>query len=429
MQEPHIHLKDRQQEIKITILERKEGQPYGKDDNYDLPVKIEYNSKAKNFVKERAYLDTYELLCFYCALDDIAIGSIIEQGFSFAEPYINFLLKNISGSILFTLYYKENEEDKDEIKITQKFSEKQFSKVIEKVHQGCNLWIDDSELIEFRGYIDDLEDSYYDENPSRYRVAEVEYANSTGNYYSYLCDDENIKIGDLVVVPGFFGKNAVVRVLDIDYYSEEELPCPLEKMKSVIKKYVKPLRKKIELCKWDIVEDGLGFELLVNIVFNKKDKVEFYIKDKNAYYNVYLNEYKDVYLDVYKEMLSLKPKEMRITKGLWLTAERVLHIGFMNIKKKELNTFYLKILDKAKELKKHYVGIPCVLEKYCGVSAKTIFKIALKTVKEWVMQNENYKMEVLFCCPNEKLYRKFKKTYSKKIEQKRFKLDNLWTTT
>ena len=47
-----------------------------------------------------------------------------------------------------------------------------------------------------------------------------------------------------------------------------------------------------------------------------------------------------------------------------------------------------------------------------------MFNIALKTVKEWIIQNENYDMRVLFCCPNEKLYKEFKKIYSKEIEQK-----------
>ncbi len=413
MQEAHIHLKDKDHEIKITILERKEGQPYGMDDNYDLPVRLEYKSKKENFIKEPVYLETYELAYFYCSLDDISIGSIVEQGFSFAEPYISFLLKNINGRILFTLCYKENEEDQITIKISQKFNQREFGELIEKVHQGCNLWIDDSELIEFREYLDD---GYYD-SPSGYRVAEVEYANSIGKYYSYLCDDESIKTGDLVVVPGFFGREAVVRVLDIDFYSEDELPCSLDKMKRVVKKYIKPMSKKISLCKWDITESGLGFELLVNIVIKRKEKVEFLVKDKNAYYNVYLNEYKDVYLDVYKEMLSLKPNEMKITKGLWLTAEKVLHIGLVE-KKKDFILFFNNILNKAKELKKHYVGIPCILKKYRGISPETMFKIALKTVKEWIMQNENYDMEVLFCCPNEKLYKKFKRVYRREIEQK-----------
>ena len=186
-------------------------------------------------------------------------------------------------------------------------------------------------------------------------------------------------------------------------------------MKKVIKKYVKPLSDKIGIHSHDVTEDGFGFELLVNFVFQKNNKTELSIKDKNAYFNIYLNEYKDVYLDVYKDMLTLRPNEMKITKGLWLTAQNVLHVGFMDGKKKELKTFYLNILDKAKEIKKHWIGIPCVLEKYCEINPKTMFKIALKTIKEWIVQNEDYQMEVLFCCPNEKLYKRFKKIYDMKI--------------
>lgn len=416
MQESHIHLKDNKQEIKITILERKEGQSYGMDDNDFLPVKIEYKSRSKNFTKERVYLDTYELVSFYCFLESILMGKIVEKSFSFAEPYVWFVLENVKDKIFFTLYYKENEEDETEIKILQRFNKTQFKEFIEKVHQGCNLWIDDSDLIDFREYLDDIEDSYYDKILLRYRVAEVEFKNS-GKLYCYLCGDKNIKKGDLVVVPTFFGKETIVKVIDIENFDEDDLPCPLEKMKEVIKKYVIPLSEKIGLHSYDITESGFGFELLVNFVIKKDEKIEFSIKDKNAYYNVILNEYKDIYLDVYKEMLSLKSNEMQITKGLWVTAQNVLHVGFMDVKKKKLKTFYLNILDKAKELKKNWIGIPCVLERYCGISPKTMFKIALKTVKEWIAQNEDYQMEVLFCCPNEKLYKRFKKIYDKKIGQ------------
>lgn len=416
MQEPHIHLKDNKQEIKITILERKEGQSYGMDDNDFLPVKIEYKSEKESFIEELVYLDTYELVCFYCSLDDISIGSIVEQGFSFAEPYMSFVLENINGKILFTLYYKENEEDKDRIEVKQRFSEQQFKELIKKIHKGLNLWIDDSELIDFREYLDDIKDGYYDDVLPRHRVAEVEFKNS-GKMYYYLCEDESIKKGDLVVVPTFFGKETIAEIIMVENFYEDVLPYPLERMKSVIKKYVKPLSKKIEICKWDITESGFGFELLVNFVFQKNNKKEFSIKDRKAYFNVYLNEYKDVYLDAYKKMLELNPNEMKITKGVWLTAQKVLHVGLPE-KRKNLKELFLNILNKAKELKIRWVGIPCVLEKYCGISPKTMFKIALKSVKEWIIQNENYDMEVLFCCPNEKLYKKFKKIYSKRIEQK-----------
>ena len=67
-------------------------------------------------------------------------------------------------------------------------------------------------------------------------------------------------------------------------------------MKKVIKKYGKPLSDKIGIHSHDVTEDGFGFELLVNFVFQKDGNSEFSIKDKNAYYNVYLKEYKDICL-------------------------------------------------------------------------------------------------------------------------------------
>lgn len=416
MQEPHIHLKDKQQEIKITILERKEGQPYGMDDNYYLPVKIEYKGKRRNFSYDKLNIETYDILKFYCSLDEIVDKKILNVTLWFYEPEMTIKIENINDNFNLILCYKENQIDESEIKITQKFNERQFREFIEKVHQGCNLWIDDSELIDFREYLNDIEDGYYDEVLPRHRVAEIEFKNS-GKLYYYLCEDESIKKGDLVVVPTFFGKETIAEIIGIENFNEDDLPCPLEKMKKVIKKYVKPLRDKISVHNYDITESGFGFEILVNFVFQKNNKKEFSIKDKNAYFNVYLNEYKDMYLDVYKEMLELNPNEMKITKGLWLTAESVLHVGFVE-KRKNLKKLFLNILDKAKELKRHWVGIPCVLEKYHEISPRAMFKTSLKTVKEWIIQNKDYKMEVLFCCPNEKLYKKFKRIYKKRVEQK-----------
>ena len=416
MQEPHICLRDKDQEINITILERAEGQPLGMDDNYDLPARFEYNSKTESFVKELIYLETYELVNFYCRLDDVISGCISTMSFSFAEPYITFLLENKNDKIDFTFYYKENEEDRDGIKIKQKFTFEQFDKLKEDVHRGCNIWVDDSELIDFREYLYDLEDEEYFKNSLTYRVATVEYLNSFGRYYYYLCEDEFINRYDLVVVPSFRGKESIVRVLDIEDFTEDELPCPLDKMKSVIKKYVKPLSKKIEIAKYSVLEPGLGFEVLVNFVTRKNDKAEFLIKDEHAYFDVCLNRHVDVYLEVYKDMLMLKPNEMEMTKPRWVYSDKVLHVGFVE-EENQLKTMFTNILEKTKEFKKHSVGIPCLLENYCGISPKTIFETAFSVAKEWVLKNLDYKMEVMFCCPDQKLYETFKAYYDENVKE------------
>ena len=57
--------------------------------------------------------------------------------------------------------------------------------------------------------------------------------------YYYLTDDEAIKVGDFVVVP--VGKNyreEIVEVVEIEYFSEENAPRPIEKTKKILRKYI-----------------------------------------------------------------------------------------------------------------------------------------------------------------------------------------------
>jgi hypothetical protein len=56
--------------------------------------------------------------------------------------------------------------------------------------------------------------------------------------YYYLTDDDSIEIGDFVVVPARKDNHdAVVRVVNIEYFSEENVPFPIEKTKHIIRKY------------------------------------------------------------------------------------------------------------------------------------------------------------------------------------------------
>ena len=49
--------------------------------------------------------------------------------------------------------------------------------------------------------------------------------------YNYLSDDFTIEKGDYVVVSGTIDK--VVQVVDVGFYTEEELPYPLGKLKKI----------------------------------------------------------------------------------------------------------------------------------------------------------------------------------------------------
>lgn len=56
--------------------------------------------------------------------------------------------------------------------------------------------------------------------------------------YYYLTDDDSIEIGDFVFVPaGHNNREVLVEVVDIEYFSDENVPIPLEKTKRIIRKY------------------------------------------------------------------------------------------------------------------------------------------------------------------------------------------------
>ncbi|WKY43286.1 hypothetical protein Q5O14_11535 [Eubacteriaceae bacterium ES2] len=71
---------------------------------------------------------------------------------------------------------------------------------------------------------------------SEYIFCSVTFDEGYKSYY-YLTDDDSIKIGDLVLVPaGKDNHTAIVEVVKIEYFSEENAPLPIEKTKQIIRK-------------------------------------------------------------------------------------------------------------------------------------------------------------------------------------------------
>lgn len=71
---------------------------------------------------------------------------------------------------------------------------------------------------------------------SEYIFCSVTFDEGYKSYY-YLTDDDSIDVGDLVIVPaGRDNHEAVVEVMDIKYFSEENAPFPIEKTKRIIRK-------------------------------------------------------------------------------------------------------------------------------------------------------------------------------------------------
>jgi len=58
-----------------------------------------------------------------------------------------------------------------------------------------------------------------------------------GDIRPTITDDDSIEGGDLVIVPaGRDNHETVVEVEEIEYFSEEDVPLPIEKTKRIIRK-------------------------------------------------------------------------------------------------------------------------------------------------------------------------------------------------
>ena len=71
---------------------------------------------------------------------------------------------------------------------------------------------------------------------SEYIFCSVTFDEGYKSYY-YLTEDDSIEIGDFVLVPaGKDNREVVVEVVNIEYFSEDNVPLPIEKTKRIIRK-------------------------------------------------------------------------------------------------------------------------------------------------------------------------------------------------
>lgn len=69
-----------------------------------------------------------------------------------------------------------------------------------------------------------------------YIFCSVEFSESGKSYY-YTTEDDALEIGDDVLVPvGNDGHTAIVRIVNVEYFPEDKVPFPLDKVKSIIGK-------------------------------------------------------------------------------------------------------------------------------------------------------------------------------------------------
>ncbi|OPZ92226.1 MAG: hypothetical protein BWY74_01682 [Firmicutes bacterium ADurb.Bin419] len=95
------------------------------------------------------------------------------------------------------------------------------------------------DFIRFYGLGEILAPSVYGKvkrRKSEYIFCSVTFGEGYKSYY-YLTDDDSIEIGDFVLVSaGKDNHEAVVEVVNIEYFSEENVPLPIEKTKRIIRK-------------------------------------------------------------------------------------------------------------------------------------------------------------------------------------------------
>lgn len=163
---------------------------------------------------------------------------------------IQSLLENFDDEDLFS-YIEGNSDDViDNSKETKDYKITiDYKKSPQRIIKGSydkkglpNDFVDFAEtvlgFIQFYGLGDILNPSIYGKvkrRKSEYIFCIVTFSEECESYYYYLTDDDNIEIGDFVFVPvGDDNNKTIAKVMDIQYFSEENAPIPVEKTKRII---------------------------------------------------------------------------------------------------------------------------------------------------------------------------------------------------
>ena len=183
-------------------------------------------------------------------IQNIGTGCKVSHRYE-VEGGIESLLENFDAEDLFSRI-KGNPADVIEIpnetkdyKITVNYKKKP-QRVIEDSYDKNGLPDDFADFAEtvadfirFYGIGEILNPSVYGKVrrcKSDYIFCSVTFDEGYKSYY-YLTDDDSIEVGDFVLVPaGKDNHDAVVEVVNIEYFNEENAPLPLEKTKRIIRK-------------------------------------------------------------------------------------------------------------------------------------------------------------------------------------------------
>ena len=184
-------------------------------------------------------------------IQNIGTGCIVSRKYKveggveglFDDLDANCLFDNIVGNPLDVI--ETPNETKDYIITIDSVSNPH--RVIQGTYDKNGLPVDWAEFMEtvfsfmrFYGWGEILDPSVYNKVKRRkneYIYCSITFDEGYKSYY-YITNDDSIEVGDYVLVPvGKDNRTAVVEVVNIEYFSEEDVPLPVEITKHIIRKY------------------------------------------------------------------------------------------------------------------------------------------------------------------------------------------------
>lgn len=216
--------------ISIDYYEKIKETEFTQSDYYEQLI-IDRKSKTLEHIQNKE--KCYQVSCKY-AMDD-GIEDLLE------DFETDHFLETIEG-------YNEDVIESDEVKDYKIIIEYQNkpSRVILGSYDKYGLPDDYADFIEkIAEFIQNYETGELF-NPLNYRKAKrcksdyiycsVKFNGRSKSYY-YLSDDDDIKIGDYVIVPvGYDNYQCIAEVVNIEYFNEKDVPLSLDKTKHIIHK-------------------------------------------------------------------------------------------------------------------------------------------------------------------------------------------------
>lgn len=120
-------------------------------------------------------------------------------------------------------------------------------------------------------------------------------------------------------------------------------------------------------------------------------------------------------IELYNECLGLhgcETGEAKITKGYKLPAKYVIHtVGPIYYGKENepelLADCYRNSLELAKKYDIRSIAFPAISTGVYGYPVDEAAEIAYKTVTDWINENNDYTVEIIFCCFDDENYNKY----------------------